>query len=90
MSGLEFIADSQAIALAFNTAIDGPKLLLKFDLGVGTVLKTPRAYLNFESQLFLIILEIQERTEMGREHVGAYQHFEWEIGHDAEFVQNDI
>ena len=27
---------------------------------------------------------------MGREHVCAYQHFEGKIGHDAEFVSDEI
>ena len=71
-SGQEGLADSQAVALAFETAIDEPQLLLSSDLGVGTVLETQRAYLNAELESFLIILEIQHQTEIGREHVCAY------------------
>ena len=89
-SSQEVVADSQAVALAFVAAIDEPQLLLRSDLGVGTVLETPMAYLNAELESFLIILKIQERTEMGREHVCAYQHFEGKIGHDAELVPNEI
>ena len=36
-SGQEVVADSQALALAFEAAIDKPQLLLRFDLGVNTV-----------------------------------------------------
>ena len=46
-SGQEVVADFQAVALEFETTIDEPQLSLRADLGVGAVLKTPRAYLNF-------------------------------------------
>ena len=65
-SGQEFVADFQAVALAFETAIDEPQLFLSSDLGVDTVLKTPRAYLNAQLKSFLIIHKVQKRTEMGR------------------------
>ena len=89
-SGQEVVADFQAIALAFEAAIDEPQQLLRSDLGVSTVLETPRAYLNAELESCLIILKIQERTEIGREHVCAYQHFEGKIVHDAELVPDEI
>ena len=60
-SGQEVVADFQAVALEFETAIDKPQLLLRSDLGVGTLLKTPRAYLNAELESFLIFLEIQSK-----------------------------
>ena len=88
-SGQEIVADSQAVALAFEAAIDEPQLLLRSDLGVGTILETPRAYLNAELKSFLIILKIQERTELGRDHVSAYQHYEMKIGHDTERVSEE-
>ena len=53
-------------------------------------METQRAYLNAKLESFLIIHKIQKRTEMGREHVCAYQHLEWKIGHDAELVPDEI
>ena len=47
-SGQEVVTDCQAVALAFETAIDNPHLLLRSDIGVCTVLKTRRAFLNAE------------------------------------------
>ncbi len=57
-SGQEVVADFQAVALEFETAIDKSQLLLRSDLGVGAVLKTSRAYLNAELESFLVILEV--------------------------------
>ena len=70
-SDQEVVADFQAIALAFEAAIDEPQLLLRTEIGVSTVLETPKTCLNADLKSFLIIFKIQERTEMGREHVCA-------------------
>ena len=46
--------------------------------------------MNAELKSFLILREVQERSEMGRKHVCAYQYFEGKIGHDSELVQDEI
>ena len=55
-SGQEIVAHCQVGALAFETASNERQLLLRSDLGVCAVLKTPRAYLNSELESFLVIL----------------------------------
>ena len=46
--------------------------------------------MNDELESFLIIFEIQEQTEMKREHVCAYQHLEGKDKHHAELVPDEI
>ena len=88
-SGQEVVANFQAVALAFEAAIDNPQLLLRSDLGVAAILRQFRAYLDSELESLLVILEIQERSEMGREHVCTYQHFDGEIRHETELVLDE-
>ncbi len=88
-SGQDVVAYFQAVALAFEAAIDEPQLLLRSDLGVAAILKAPRAYFNFKLKSLIVILEIQERAEMKRDHVCAKQHFEGEIWHDTDLVPEE-
>ncbi len=47
-NGQEVVVDFQAVSLAFETAVDKYQLSLRAEIGVGVILKTPRAYLNSE------------------------------------------
>ena len=89
-SGQEVIAQFQAIALALETKINKPQLSPLTNLRVGPVLCASGAHLNSELKALLVILEIEKRAEVRSDHVCADEHFERQVGHDTEFVPDEI